>query len=1020
MTPFRIVFFFLFLSLACLFTLPLLNVDFIPSSPSSNLTVRFQYRQAPPLVVEQDVTAPLENILSQIPELSGIYSVSNYGSGYVQLTFQDDADMNVKELEVNMLLRQARSTLPFDVRQLQASRSAADDEKKKPLMVYEFLYPETSALTANTWLTEQLLPAFNQFARIKNVELSGQKSYAWELRFNEELLERHDLSPSMILSRLREVIGRKEIGMTSDATNQMSIYYDQEFVNREDVTSISLKKGLSLGDVASPGLVEDRTRNYKRINGKNAVFISLIPYEGVNRIKLAEDIRAALENPDQFISFPPSYELQLNYDDTEYLKRELDKTWLRAGLSIGILLLLILITSRNLRYLSTLFASILVSYCLTIGLSWIFDIAIHLYSLAAITIAMGIIIDNSIILIDHLKKYRNLSILGAQLAASLTTIASMAVIFFLPKDYQGGMEDFAAMLSLSLIVSFFVSWAFSPSLHTLINKKKTGNSVRKKESGIKSRLIDFYFHLIYFLGKKRNWVIAVCILIFGLPVFLIPGHLEGQEWYNESIGSDYYQEEIRPAVNKIFGGTLRLFYQYVYESSHYRTPEKTRLYINAKLPYGHTLDQMNRIMIEVEDYLSRYPEIDKYITRVMSGRYASITIEFKEAFENGSFPYVLKGKLIQRSLDWGGVNWSVYGVGRGFSNATGGSLPGFYLTMKGYNYQDLEKHAQTLAEKLLRHKRIQEVNTNSQLSWNQSSFTTFYFEPSPASSPVDYAKVRNQLKWKSQQEYPSLFITYRRQNFPLYLVSDQSERFTLYRARYETNDNQPSLEYFGALTKTKSLDAVHKEDRQYIRGVAFDYFGSYRFGRKYLDQVLAEMEEELPAGYSIERRRWTWGNEEKQIRNILLLVVIILIFFISTIHLESFKKAVIVILMVPFSYVGIFLAFGWLDFSFDQGGYASFLMTSGLSVNAVLYLMSDIHRLKKKLPDNEALKQAITGKAWPIILTVLSTCLGLVPFLIHGEEEIFWYSFAVGTISGLLVSVLVFFILFPALLIKNK
>jgi multidrug efflux pump subunit AcrB len=1020
MTPFRIVFFFVFISLAALATLPYLPVDFIPQEKGNSFQVQFSYPSAPPLVVEQEVTAPLENILSQLTQISEITSVSNYGSGYIQLEFQPETDMAFKELEIYTLLRQAKSRLPYELASLSVSRSSADDDEKKPLLIYEFLYPPEESLPANEWLTSQLIPAFNRFGDIEEVQLSGQKQYAWEILFDEGRLQKLGLNPQKIRARLQEVIGRQELGVIHVNQQLRSLRYDQQFTSSEDLLDISLEAGLQLSDFASVNLVEDRVRTYKRINGKNAIFLSLIPYENINRLELASTIRENLSRG-QFLDFPPGYELQLNYDDTEYLSRELEKTWIRAGLSIGILLILILIVSRNLRYLFTLFSSIAVSYCLTIGLAWLLDISIHLYSLAAITIAMGIIIDNSIILLDHLRKYGNLKILPAQLAASLTTIASMAVIFLLPTEYRGGLEDFAAMIVLSLMVSFFVSWWFSPALQTLVGGGKArADSRRRLMARWKARLQLLYFAVLTRMARRKWLVVVACVLAFGLPVFMLPTEWEGQEWYNKTIGSDYYQEELRPIVNKALGGSMRLFYLYVYESSVYRTPEKTRLYVNARLPYGHTLQQMNDIMVEVEAYLSQFQEVDKYISQVYSGRFARVTIEFKEQYESGVFPYMLKNRLIQRSLDWGGVDWSVYGVGRGFSNASGDQLPSFFVKMTGYNYDDLAIHAQSMAEKLLRHKRIQEVDTEGQLSWRQSSFTTYYFQPGIDLFSEHYLRLRSSLISKARQERPSLYLPYNEQYYPVYLTGSESTDFSLYRAQYEGTEDVPGLMNFGTLERKKSLDAVHKQERQYIRGVRFDYYGSYRFGKKYLDEVIEEMRAELPAGYEVEHSSWSWGSKEKNAQNKIILLLLVILFFIASIHLESLKRAFFVIFIVPFSFVGLFLAFGWLDFSFDQGGYAAFLMISGLSVNAVLYLLSDIHQLKKKYAANMAVRKAVLGKAWPVTLTIISTCLGLVPFLIHGEQEVFWFSFAVGTIGGLLFSLVLFFLVIPVWEMQGK
>lgn len=100
----------------------------------------------------------------------------------------------------------------------------------------------------------------------------------------------------------------------------------------------------------------------------------------------------------------------------------------------------------------------------------------------------------------------------------------------------------------------------------------------------------------------------------------------------------------------------------------------------------------------------------------------------------------LKNKLIQRAIDWGGVDWNIYGVGRGFSNATGESLPSFRVKLKGYNYDELERLAEDVASKLLVHPRIKEVNTNDRISWRDTNTEQLILQPK-SSVPIEaYSK----------------------------------------------------------------------------------------------------------------------------------------------------------------------------------------------------------------------------------------------------------------------------------------
>ena len=324
-----------------------------------------------------------------------------------------------------------------------------------------------------------------------------------------------------------------------------------------------------------------------------------------------------------------------------------------------------------------MFTGIVINLLLTALAAYLLDIAIHLYTIAGITISFGMMVDNAIIMLDELDKRKQKNIFKAILGATLTTVMALLLVLFLPEEERQNLTEFCMIVAVALSSSILVAIFYVPAVYHLIFKndiiKRSRFTFRKQRRHV--WIFSIYSRFILFIAQYRKTFIILVILAFGLPVFLLPTKWEGQEWYNQTIGSDVYQEKIRTVTDPLLGGSLRLFIRNVYERSGYRDAQRTQLYINAELPQGNTLEEMNRVMIRVEDYLKTVVGIDKYILRVQSGQDASISILFKEQFENGSLPYQLKGRLIARSLDWGGVDWDIYGVGQGFSNGVGDNLP---------------------------------------------------------------------------------------------------------------------------------------------------------------------------------------------------------------------------------------------------------------------------------------------------------------------------------------------------------
>ena len=167
---------------------------------------------------------------------------------------------------------------------------------------------------------------------------------------------------------------------------------------------------------------------------------------------------------------------------------------------------------------------------------------------------------------------------------------------------------------------------------------------------------------------------------------------------------------------------------------------------------------------------------------------------------------------------------------------------------------------------------------------------------------------------------------------------------------------------------------------------------------------------------------WGWGREDnKQYWLIGLLIVII--FFTSSILFNSLKQPLIVIFIIPVSFIGIFLTFYWFKLNFDQGGFASFILLSGITINAGIYILDEYNRVRKRFPRLSPVRvylKAWNAKIIPIFLTIISTVLGFIPFMVGTQKEGFWFPLAAGTIGGLIMSFIGIFIFMPLLMVKKK
>ena len=150
---------------------------------------------------------------------------------------------------------------------------------------------------------------------------------------------------------------------------------------------------------------------------------------------------------------------------------------------------------------------------------------------------------------------------------------------------------------------------------------------------------------------------------------------------------------------------------------------------------------------------------------------------------------------------------------------------------------------------------------------------------------------------------------------------------------------------------------------------------------------------------------WDWGNAQAVLMNNLNYYVNGLI--------ASFGPTTTLL------FIGLFLAFGVGDFTFDKGGFAAFIMLCGITVNAGIYLVSEYLHSRHAASSVRTYVRAFNHKIIPISLTILSTILGLVPFLFDGPTEVFWFAFAIGTIAGMAFSILALIFYLPVFALRK-
>jgi multidrug efflux pump subunit AcrB len=1042
---YSIVMVFAVLTLAGLFLVPRLSVQLNPSQGSGNLTVSYTWANVSPEVIERLVTSKLEGAFSTLQGIRKVSSVSLYGSGYITLELDKNAPLDRIRFETAMLLRQLYPSLPADISFPVIRLNSPDEEtKEKPLLILQ-LNGDASSSELQRFAEEQLKPELSYTEGVYEVNVYGGNMEEWVLTYNQDQLDNLHITENEILTALQNHFRQSSLG-TAGVEQQGSLIH-QISVNlsgyRLDANASGLFDNITikqhngriiyLTDIVGISRQERPPVSFYRINGKNAVNLIITANAGVNQLTVVDLLKDELIRLQK--KFPSAYRVSVEYDSTTFIRENLHKIYIQSGAAILILLVFVWLTTLSWRYTGLIALSLIVNLALSFILFYFLKTEIHIYSLAALTTSLGIIIDNVIVMIDHYKRYRTLKVFTALLGATLTTVSGLVVIEFLPEEAQANLSDFARVMIITLLVSLLVALFFIPALIER-NVLGAGHETEEKQ-GHNNKFcsgfswLSLYSKLLPLLIRWKKPAFLIAVLTFGLPVFMLPAKIEQESsfagYYNKIIGNEYYTDNIKPWVDKTLGGTLRLFVNYVYEKSHYTQSERTALYIQAGLPNQSTIEQMNSLFLQFERELSGYAEIDRFITNIYNGQNGQMIIYFKTEAEKGSFPYVLKSRMVGLSTEMSGINCDIYGVGQGFSqNLDENATPTFNVAMYGYNYGELEKQALVLKEKLEKHPRIQEVNINKSPNfWDRKNLYEFVLTTNPSEMALrntNLYSVYQGLMHYDLRSPADIRQLIGGQYEYIKVRPEQTRHFDIWHMKHiplQTDSAELKVGDFVTIEKQKVSPTIYKEDQQYIRFISFEYFGSSVFGEKFLDKTLEEMKLILPVGYMAKEKVYDWFSGESKYQYSLLALIILIIYIICAIIFESLLQPLALILLIPLSFIGVFLSFYWFDFNFDQGGYASFVLLSGNVVCAGIFIIAEYNNLRNLHPqssDIEIYLLAFQHKIVPIWLTVLSTVVGLVPFLMFGQDEAFWFALGVGTIGGLMMSIIIIILYLPLLL----
>lgn len=1026
-----------------------ISLEMAPELSLPSITVSYYWGTTSPEVMEKEVTRKVEQAVNRLRGVEKVESITRPGRSTVTVTFTENTPVDYRVVELQEYLSALEKTLPVSVRQGNISHRVPEElSDMQTFMVYSIsgaMNPYELREYARRNIKLQLLG----IRGLADVEINGARPPALMIEFNTDQLENLQISPGQVLSRVRKNLGWRSAGYTQTVGTQISLLVPPQFDNINDIRNMLIplpgtQKTVRLYEISNVSIKDFPSTVMRRINGSPALTIRFIKESGADAIALGERIRNEMKTIAGVM--PAGMTLQLEQDATEQLRKQFGELRYQSIISLIVVFIVLLVFIRRFRAPFVILGSILFSILLSVMILFFLDYTLNVITLAGLTVALGMIVDNAVIVFEELNPGLPLSreerfahvkqelprTIVPVLGGTLTTVGIFIPVLFTLKELQIFLFPLAVAITLTLVSSIFIALTWIPYALIWLVPNKT----QKADSG-KPKMFFKYIRRpllrLFTWRHKLRWVFYIgLILLVGLPFFAIkePDWEEGTKW--PEFTKVYFDN--RSDIDPWIGGLTYLFFNETYFGDPWgRLSRGKSIYISIEPPQGTPIEKLNQMAQNFEKIVQPYEEAFIYYETYLS-EYSGARLVFhiKEDYLYEAMPYIFYAEAMFLAARTGNSAISVSGLGQGISTGFGFSSGGQNITLRGYSYNKLLQLAQKLRVRLRQNRRVRRVDISGSGWFNRDDLYQFYLrldEEELAARGLNPRELYNAIALDINPENTfgrvnfngkQLFLMGRnqvRQNYPAGLMQEK---------RAGPQDSVTfSLAQIASLDKQNVQSSIRREDQEYIRVVSVDFLGPYRLAKDYITGVLEQFP--VPVGVSIEFGSgfFSFGQDDRA-GNILLLLflTIVTVWMITSAVLESWLDPLVVILTVPLSLLGIMAGVLYTDMAFGRGAIAGTLLCVGVIVNNAILMMHE----KQKYRD-----LSISGlRSWAyiyrhhmraVLITTLTTIGGLVPIIILGESE-FWTQLAVVTSWGLGTGTLLLLLLIglwekPTVLLKK-
>jgi multidrug efflux pump len=973
-----------------------LGVREYPSVDPPIINVSTNYVGANADIIESQITEPLEESINGIAGIRTLTSVSRDGRSGIRVEFDLGIDLEAAANDVRDRVARSLFRLPADADPPVVSKSDADGS---PIIFLNIASDSRSLLELTDIADRIFKERFQTIPGVSQVNIWGAKRYSMRLYMDPLRLAAYGLTPLDVRTALlRENVelpsGRIEGNATELTVRTLSrLETPEEFGNliiKEDNNAVIRFRDLGVAELGP-----ENERTLLRRDGVPMVGNAITPQPGSNHIEIADEFYYRLEQIRK--DLPSDIKTAIGFDTTEYIRNSIEEVQQSIFIAFFLVVLIIFFFLRDWR--TTIIPVIVIPISL-IGAFFIMYLAgftINVLTLLGIVLAIGLVVDDAIVVLENIytKIEAGASPVEAGIQGSAeiffaviaTTIALAAV--FLPVIFLEGItgrlfREFGIVLAGSVIISSFVALTLTPMLSTrILKKRERHNWLYNKTEPFFNNLTGWYRDSLNSFMNHR-WVAFVIIL---LSIVLIAG-----------LGS-LLPSELAPLE------------------------DRSGLRIVATAPEGVSYEYMDSYMNELVDFVEmEIPEIDALISITSPGFGAASSV-------NSGF---IRTRLVdpsERTRSQQEIAAAISNQVRKLSAARvfvaqdqsiggqGGGLPVQYV-IQAPNFEALRDIVPVFMEEVYASPKFQFADLN--LRFNKPEISV----------SIDRDKARN-LGVSAMDIAQTLSLAFSGQRFGFFVMN--GKQYQVIGQMNRENRNKP-LDLQSLYVRNNRGDMIQLDNLVQLREET-NPPQLFRYNRFVSATVSANPVDGVTIGQGIEemdriadkvlddRFSTALAGPSKDFAEssssllFAFVFALILIYLVLAAQFESFRDPLIIMFTVPLALAGAILTTWFLAFSMNIFSQIGMIMLIGLvAKNGILIVEFANQRKAQGLDRMEAIKDAAVARFRPILMTSLSTILGVTPIaLALGAGAESRTSMGTAIIGGLLFATILTLYVIPAM-----